>query len=156
MKAGSGCKQCTHPSCNHGLNANGVASCSDGCDGVLVLDLTSGPKWQLACNKCAVVVKVCQDANKLSVDDATCDECDARLLRVEYRPEKNKLPDGLTKLTACIFCSSQLSSLVEKRYASAARGRGRGRSRGRGGRGRGRRGRGKPKDKMAQLAAYFV
>lgn len=67
--------------------------------------------------------------------------------------EKNKLPDGQTKSTACIFCSPELSGLVEKRYASNARNKSR-RSRGRG-RGRGR-GRAKPKDKMAQLAAYFV
>jgi len=51
MKKSSGCNQCTHPSCGYGLNANGVASCSECDDGVLVLDLTSAPKWQLACNQ---------------------------------------------------------------------------------------------------------
>ena len=110
-------------------------------------------------HRCQIVIKVCEDANKLSVDDATCTECDARLLNVAYRQEKNKLPNGLLKIVACIFCSSELSALVEKRYAAAARGRGRsrggrGRGRGRGGRGRGRGS--KAKDKMSQLAAYFV
>ena len=68
--------------------------------------------------------------------------------------DNTKFVDGETKKIGCVFCSSDFSGLVEKRFASAARrGRG-GRSRGRGrGRGRGRRG---PKDKMAQLAAYFV
>lgn len=51
MKKSSGCNRCTHPSCGYGLNANGVASCSECMEGVLVLDLTSGPKWQLACNQ---------------------------------------------------------------------------------------------------------
>ena len=133
-------------------------------------------------NRCQVVIKVCEDANKLAVDDSFCSECDARQLKIEYRPvsetqkksfififygsfnrcllfaqDKNKLPGGLTKTTGCIFCSAELSGLVEKRYAAAARNRGRGggRGRGRGRRGRGR-GRPKPKDKMAQLAAYFV
>lgn len=124
------------------------------------------------------MIKVCENANKLSIDDSTCPECFSRLLKVEYRPvilfysiwlhlyliycflilcliqENTKFVDGESKKIGCIFCSSDFSGLVEKRFASAAR-RGRGvRARGRGrGRGRGRRG---PKDKMAQLAAYFV
>lgn len=51
MKKGSGCNQCTHPSCAYGLNATGVASCGECPNGILVLDPTSGPKWQLACNQ---------------------------------------------------------------------------------------------------------
>ena len=34
---------------------------------------------------CQVVIKVCENANKLAVDDSTCSDCDARLMRVEYR-----------------------------------------------------------------------
>nr|CAG4639781.1 EOG090X00WU [Daphnia pulex] len=86
MKKGSGCNQCTHPSCTYGLNATGVASCGECPNGILVLDPTSGPKWQLACNQCQVVIKVCEDANKLSVASSTCPECDARQINVEYRP----------------------------------------------------------------------
>ena len=47
--------------------------------------------------RCQIVIKVCEDANKLSVDDSTCPECDARLLNVAYREvfdlksEKKKL-----------------------------------------------------------------
>ena len=112
-----------------------------------------------------MVIKVCEDANKLSVASSTCPECDARQINVEYRPvkislisviinqlaslqykfhpfqEKNKLANGLTKVKdACIFCSPELSELVEKRYASHAKskrggGRGRGRGRGRGSQG---------------------
>lgn len=36
-------------------------------------------------NRCQVVIKICEDANKLAVDDSVCLECDARLLKVEYR-----------------------------------------------------------------------
>ena len=35
---------------------------------------------------CQVVIKICEDANKLSVDESTCAECDARQIVVEYRP----------------------------------------------------------------------
>jgi hypothetical protein len=36
--------------------------------------------------RCQVVIKVCEDANKLSVASSTCPECDARQINVEYRP----------------------------------------------------------------------
>lgn len=64
--------------------------------------------------------------------------------------DKTKFSNGATKMVTCIFCSVELSGLVEKRYASFSK-----RTRGRA-RGRGRVRRAKPKDKMAQLAAYFV
>lgn len=104
MKKGSGCNLCTHPSCSYGLNANGVASCSECEDGILVLDLASAPKWQLACNmyervfhnvkqfsyilsffRCKIIIKVCEGANKISVCAASCEECAAREISVEYR-----------------------------------------------------------------------
>ncbi|XP_065332165.1 DNA topoisomerase 3-beta-1 [Cloeon dipterum] len=159
MKKGSGCNACTHPSCPHSLNSNGVSSCVECDGGVLVLDPASGPKWKLSCNRCDVIIHIFDDAHKVAVDDGTC-ECGAQLICVNYKEERTKLPNEATELTGCVFCSPDFANLVEKHRAinrpnrmapggRAARGRGRGR----GGKGRGK---GKPKDKMAQLAAYFV
>ena len=92
-----------------------------------------------------------------------CSECEAQLMKVEYKEGKSKLSDDKLEATGCIFCDQELSQLVEKHHAVLMRrraqagggrgGRGRGRGRGRGGR---RGGRKAPKDKMSQLAAYFV
>lgn len=51
MKKGSGCNNCTHPTCAHSLNSNGVSSCVECEGGVLVLDPASAPKWKLGCNR---------------------------------------------------------------------------------------------------------
>lgn len=55
MKKGSGCNACTHPSCPHSLNSNGVSSCVECDGGVLVLDPASGPKWKLSCNRFVLI-----------------------------------------------------------------------------------------------------
>ncbi|KAH6923707.1 hypothetical protein HPB50_005177 [Hyalomma asiaticum] len=154
-----GCNSCTHPTCPHSMMANGISVCPECTSGVLVLDPASAPKWKIGCNRCDVIVQLCEDARKVCVEDEQCDECGSQLVSVEYKLEKTKLPGAQTEAVGCIFCDVTLSGLVERhqalkprnnyrRTAGANAGGGRGR-------GRGRR-RGKPKDKMAQLAAYFV
>ena len=158
----SGCNSCTHPTCPHGQNSHGVSNCVECEYGVLVLDQASVPKWKLGCNKCDIIVRLFEDAAKVTVmNEDNCPECDAQLMKVEYKEGKSKLADDKLEKEGCIFCDQELSQLVEKQHAvfmrkrnTASRGRG-GRGRGRGGRGRGR-GRKAPKDKMSQLAAYFV
>ena len=97
MKKDAGCNSCTHPTCSHGQNAHGVSSCLEGdCAGVLTLDQASQPKWKLVCNKCDIIVSLFNDAQKVSVlADQSCSECDAQLLRVEYKEGKSKLPGML-------------------------------------------------------------
>jgi len=51
MRKGMGCSECTHPTCAHSLAHTGVSECVECEAGVLVLDVTSGPKWRMACNK---------------------------------------------------------------------------------------------------------
>jgi len=67
MRKGSGCNSCTHPACLHSRSTLGVASCVSCENGVLVLDMTSAPKWKLACNdnRCSTVVSLFQDAHKV-------------------------------------------------------------------------------------------
>ncbi len=165
MKKGTGCScsSCSHPTCAHSQNSLGVANCVECETGILVLDPASVPKWKLGCNKCDVIVMLFENAQKVSVlNEESCSECEAQIMKVEYKEGKSKLSDDKLEATGCIFCDQELSQLVEKHHAvfmkrrggGAGRG-GRGRGRGRGGRGRGK-GRKVAKDKMSQLAAYFV
>lgn len=173
MKKQSGCNVCPHPTCPYGVNTNGVSNCIECEIGVLVLDLSSGPKWKLVCNKyffnmhesvviikvnfsrrCDTIIQIFDDAQKVSVEENVCD-CGAQLVTVEYKPEKSKLPDDADKKTGCVFCSDFFAKLVERKKAvNSIRPR---QFRGKlAARGRGRAGKKQPKDKMAQLAAYFV
>lgn len=161
MAKGSSCSACSHPTCSFGVNRLGVSNCMECEQGVLVLDPASIPKWKLVCNKCDVIVRIFEDAAKISVLPESCTECESQLLKVEYKEGKTKLPGEKISAEGCIYCNSDLNSLVEKSHAvlgKARRGVGRGGGRGGRGRGRGGRGRGRkaPKDKMSQLAAYFV
>ncbi|CAN8022259.1 unnamed protein product [Ixodes persulcatus] len=155
-----GCNSCTHPTCPHSMMANGISVCPECTSGVLVLDPASAPKWKIGCNRCDVIVQLCEDARKVSVEDEQCEECGSQVISVEYKLEKTKLPGAQTEAAGCIFCDVTLSCLVERHQALRPRNNyrrtgGAGGPGGARGRGRGRR-RGKPKDKMAQLAAYFV
>ncbi|XP_013414482.1 DNA topoisomerase 3-beta-1 [Lingula anatina] len=161
MRKGMGCNECTHPTCPHALGQNGVASCVECENGVLVLDQSSAPKWRMACNKCNIVINMGENIHKIALSDDTCEDCDATILDFDFNKEKSPLEDGAIEHSGCVFCDPILRPLLGIKYASmkrrggAPRGRPGGRGRGRGGRGRGR-GRGKPKDKMSQLASYFV
>lgn len=80
----SGCNSCTHPTCPHSMNSNGLSSCLE-CDlGILVLDPSAAPKWKLGCNRCDVIIHLFENAHKVTVDTDTCD-CGAQLVTVEYK-----------------------------------------------------------------------
>jgi len=161
MGKGVPCSGCAHPTCKFGFNSLGVSGCVECESGVLVLDPASIPKWKLVCNKCDVIVRIFDDAAKITVNASeACNACESQLLKVEYKEGKTKLPGDKISAEGCIYCNPELNALVEKSHAVMLKqrrpGGGRGRGRGRGGRGRGGAGRKAPKDKMAQLAAYFV
>lgn len=90
MKKGmSGCNSCTHPTCPHGMNSNGLSSCLE-CDlGILVLDPSAAPKWKLGCNRCDVIIHLFENAHKVTVDTDTCD-CGAQLVTVEYKQVRKR------------------------------------------------------------------
>ena len=84
MGTGANCSNCTHPTCGHGVNKLGVSGCGD-CEagGVLVLDPTSIPKWKLVCNKCDTIVRIFEDAAKVTVQsEECCDDCESQLVKV--------------------------------------------------------------------------
>ncbi|KAK0089512.1 hypothetical protein PV325_006845 [Microctonus aethiopoides] len=153
MKKGAGCNSCSHPTCPHGLNSNGLSSCPECGNGILVLDSSAAPKWKLGCNRCDVIIHFFENAHKVSVETEICD-CGAQLISVEYKQDKSKLPNEQTEMTGCIFCTKAFSRLVKKHRAVASKPvmtRGRGQAKGRS-RGKPR----PPKGKMEQLAAYFL
>ncbi|XP_033112816.1 DNA topoisomerase 3-beta-1-like [Anneissia japonica] len=152
MKKGSGCNECTHPTCQHSLSKTGVAKCGECEYGILVLDVNSAPKWKMACNRCSFMVRLFTDAHKIAlVADSRCEGCNAAIMSVEFNKAKTPLEGEETHHLGCAFCDPIFSSLIKTfhqaaRPVSSTRGRGgtRGGGGGRGGgSGRGRRGRGR-------------
>ena len=95
----------------------------------------------LCCHFSFYTVRLFEDAAKVTVlSEESCSECEAQLMKVEYKEGKSKLSDDKLEKEGCIFCDQELSQLVEKQHAvfmkkrMAGGGRGRGRGRGRGGR----------------------
>lgn len=78
---GMGCNHCLHPTCPHSMVTNAVGPCpesereTDPCQGRLVLDATSAPRWKLSCNECNIVTtfvdtikrKRCHDDDAVAV-----------------------------------------------------------------------------------------
>ncbi|OVA12979.1 DNA topoisomerase [Macleaya cordata] len=140
--AGMPCFLCPHPTCKHSLIAQGVCACPE-CDGTLVLDPVSAPKWRLYCNMCNCLVFLPQGAHRISTTRDRCPECDSTIIEVDFNKKTTPLSDGATLHVGCILCDELLHSLIEMKHGKSffkRSGRGRGRGRGRGGRGRGRSG----------------
>lgn len=106
------------------------------------MDPASNPKWRLVCNKCDVVVKLFEDAIKVSLfcyrtllnlsfkinffkvtinSDECCNECEAQLVKVKYAEGKTKLPDFKLTAEGCIYCDEEMTKLVEKHHAVITR-----------------------------------
>ncbi|KAK9288869.1 hypothetical protein L1049_017335 [Liquidambar formosana] len=140
--AGMPCFLCPHPTCRHSLIAQGVCACPE-CNGTLVLDPVSAPKWRLYCNMCNCLVFLPQGAHRISTTRERCPECDSTIIEVDFNKKSTPLKDGATLHTGCILCDELLHSLVEVKHGKSffkrmgARGRGRGSGRGYKGRGRG-------------------
>nr|XP_014337517.1 PREDICTED: DNA topoisomerase 3-beta-1 [Bos mutus] len=120
MKKGTGCNECTHPSCQHSLSMLGIGQCVECESGVLVLDPTSGPKWRVACNRCNVVAHCFENAHRVRVSAETCAACEAALLDVDFNKAKSPLPGDGTQHTGCVFCDPVFQELVELKHAAAS------------------------------------
>lgn len=68
MPKSAGCNSCSHPTCQHSLNALGISSCNECDQGVLVLDCTLAPNWKLGCNRCDVIINCFKGATKVTVE----------------------------------------------------------------------------------------
>ncbi|KAH9649477.1 DNA topoisomerase [Citrus sinensis] len=141
--AGMPCFLCPHPACRHSMMAQGVCACPE-CNGTLVLDPVSAPKWRLYCNMCNCLVSLPQGAHRIATTQEQCPECGSKIIEIDFNKKTTPLDDGATLHTGCILCDELLHSLIEvkhgKSFFKRLGGRGRGRGAGRGafkGRGRG-------------------
>lgn len=83
-KGGMPCTLCPHPTCRNSMIQQGVCACPE-CDGTLVLDPVSAPKWRLDCNKCSNLVYLPHNAHKIAVCQERCDDCGSALLEVRHK-----------------------------------------------------------------------
>lgn len=142
--AGMPCFLCPHPTCKHSLISQGVCACPE-CNGTLVLDPVSAPKWRLYCNICNCLVFLPHGAHRISTTKDRCTECDSTIIEVDFNKKTTPLKDGATLHSGCILCDELLHSLIEMKHGKSffrsrggrGRGRGGGRRGHRGGRGRG-------------------
>ncbi|KAI8538181.1 hypothetical protein RHMOL_Rhmol09G0082200 [Rhododendron molle] len=152
--AGMPCFLCPHPTCQHSLIAQGVCACPE-CNGTLVLDPVSAPKWRLYCNMCNCLVFLPEGAHRITTTEERCVECDSTIIEVDFNKKTTPLQDGTTLYSGCILCDELLHSLVEMKYGKSFSkrigGRGRMRGKGRGGRGRGGR---KPEDPKMSFRGF--
>ncbi|KAJ1359352.1 hypothetical protein KIN20_018051 [Parelaphostrongylus tenuis] len=116
MKEGQGCNHCPHPTCPYSYMTSGVCGCVQGCGGVMVLDPQSHPKWRLTCNKCPSVVSMFEGAVKFRVTEASCSNCQAQIINVEYK-DKNPLPEEKSIFKGCMFCDESVKDLVNLYHA---------------------------------------
>ena len=91
------CTLCPHPTCRNSMIQQGVCACPE-CDGTLVLDPVSAPKWRLDCNKCSNLVYLPHNAHKIAVCQERCDECGSSLLEVY------KHVVVISMIFICLYC----------------------------------------------------
>lgn len=163
MRIGSACYSCTNRTCDFSQASSSLCLCvSCNFGGKLVLDQGSGPpSWKVYCDKCTFTMSLFKDASKVSITKDTCSSCQNKLIKLKYPPGKSRLPNDLTDIKGCIWCSPDLSSIgasinnfsnsfnkmIDRSgdaisYRTGGQGRGRGRG-GRGGRGGSSSGRGR-------------
>lgn len=151
--AGMPCFLCPHPTCQHSMISQGVCACPE-CDGTLVLDPVSAPRWRLYCNMCNCLVSLPEGAHRISTTRDHCPNCDSTIIEVDFNKKTTPLKDGATLHIGCILCDELLHSLVEMKHGKSffRNARHRGRSRGRGRRGYSGRGRGGKKQQDPKMS----
>jgi DNA topoisomerase-3 len=137
------CGQCTHTTCKHSVVQNGVCDCFECEEGTMCFDQFSAPVWKMRCNRCNYILKLPENAQKISVADSYCDTCGARNFNLVFSKDKVPVKGGAAEMTdVCISCHEVLSELVQEMHGKSRHkmftrgrrrgGRGRGRGRGRG------------------------
>ncbi|GBG76124.1 hypothetical protein CBR_g21873 [Chara braunii] len=119
VRGGMPCTMCPHPTCRHSMVKQGVCGCPE-CDGTLVLDPVSAPKWRLDCSRCNCLVYLPENAHKVAVAEEKCDECGSALLEVNFHKNLTPLQDGNTLYKGCVICDEFLTSLLQAEEAATA------------------------------------
>ncbi|KAK9679112.1 hypothetical protein K7432_016409, partial [Basidiobolus ranarum] len=114
---GMGCNHCPHPTCPHSLTVNAIISCPDEiCQGVMVLDGTSAPRWKLGCNTCNLVTNFHDSVHQVTLSDNICEDCMAKLITISFQKKLGK-----SDLTGCIICDDDIDQLIETKFARTGR-----------------------------------
>ena len=111
--------------------------------GVLILDVTSGPKYKLISTRAPTTVHLPHCIERLRVLDESDEVLKCRKMEIRFKTGESPLEDGALKYVTCFPEDEILQKMVRvfhgsDRQKAAGRGGGRGRGRGRGGGGRGR------------------
>ncbi|RUS25677.1 hypothetical protein BC938DRAFT_471801 [Jimgerdemannia flammicorona] len=114
IKKGMGCNHCPHPACSHSMVKNSVCACPQfedvaACQGRMILDATSAPRWKLGCNECNLVSSFVDTINLVTLGDIC--KCGSRIIKVDFRQNQNREP-----LEGCIVCDEEMAALLETRY----------------------------------------
>ncbi|KAI8330027.1 DNA topoisomerase [Blakeslea trispora] len=115
FQKGMACNHCPHPTCQHSMVTNAVCPCpeneneKDPCQGSLILDATSAPRWKLSCNECNIVSSFVDTVKNVTIQKDMC-ECGSVLLKVEFRENQAREP-----LVGCIMCEDEIESLLATR-----------------------------------------
>ncbi|KAI9278245.1 DNA topoisomerase [Phascolomyces articulosus] len=119
IKKGMGCNHCLHPTCAHSMVRNAICPCPeseqevDPCQGRLILDATSAPRWKLSCNECNIVSTFLDTIKHVNiVKDEICEDCGTVILKAEFRENQNKQP-----VIGCVMCDEEMEALLATRFA---------------------------------------
>ncbi|CAO3686743.1 unnamed protein product [Rhizopus stolonifer] len=133
---GMSCNHCPHPTCPHSMVTNAVCPCPetenevDPCNGALILDATSAPRWKLSCNECNIVSSFVDTVKSVTIVKNDMCECGSVLLKIEFRENQSREP-----MSGCIMCDADIEGLLTTRFAKRnVRARFKGGRRGKGGR----------------------
>ncbi|KAI8379543.1 DNA topoisomerase [Radiomyces spectabilis] len=112
---GMSCNHCPHPTCPHSMVTNAICPCpesereKDPCNGRLILDATSAPRWKLSCNECNVVSSFVDTVKNVVISNEMCD-CGSALIKAEFRENQNKEP-----VQGCVMCDDEVDALLATR-----------------------------------------
>lgn len=123
-----GCSKCPMATCKYSMINQGVCGCAE-CDGMIVLDSFSAPKWRLACNSCSFLVNMPTNIYsttvacliirlEILVSKSECESCSSALLDIEFNKTNTPLADGKTHLRACVICDPALTAMIGTAYGA--------------------------------------
>lgn len=134
---GMPCSSCTIPTCPHSLVRQAIMPClaEPPCQGTIVLDPISGPKWKASCNTCNYCIFLPENAHKISlVPDSACPECGSSIMEVDFN--KNSMPaalNGVSLRRGCPMCDEIINSNCRVGHTKQTFGRRQWKGRGKGG-----------------------
>lgn len=124
-RKGMSCSFCTIPTCENSMVRTAVMGCNEEkCDGTVLLDPVSAPKWKMACNKCNYCIFLPEGAKKISLSSDKCIECGTTIMTVDFN--KNNIPkelNGVTLRKGCPQCDEIINNACHEGHTKATFGK---------------------------------